>query len=135
MFKKLETATAGTHIDLTIALDHMKWDAQGLIPTVAQQYNTGEILMLAYMNRESLTETLQTGQVCYWSRSRQAFWRKGETSGHRQWLKEAHIDCDGDALLLQVDQTGPACHTERRSCFYHKLDKDTLTVVSSTNDT
>lgn len=94
------------------------WDARGLIPAVAQDAETGEVLMLAWMSAESLAETLRTGQVTYWSRSRGALWRKGETSGNVQRLVEVRIDCDGDALLLRVEQTGPACHTGRRSCFY-----------------
>ena len=99
----------------------LKWDAQGLIPAIAQDHATGEVLMMAWMNRASLAETLATGQVTYWSRSRAALWRKGETSGHVQRLVRLSIDCDRDCLLMQVDQTGPACHTNRRSCFYTDL--------------
>jgi phosphoribosyl-AMP cyclohydrolase len=95
----------------------LKFDARGLIPAIAQDRD-GAVLMLAWMNAESLAETLATGRVTYWSRSRQAFWRKGETSGHVQRLVELRLDCDRDTLLLIVDQTGPACHTNRRSCFY-----------------
>ena len=94
------------------------FNADGLVPAIAQQHDTGEILMMAWMNAESVAETLATGRVCYWSRSRQAFWRKGESSGHIQRLIEMRVDCDRDCLLLTVDQTGPACHTNRRSCFY-----------------
>ncbi|MEL6196744.1 MAG: phosphoribosyl-AMP cyclohydrolase [Pseudomonadota bacterium] len=97
------------------------WDSRGLIPAIAQDHATGEVLMLAWMNAESLTETLRTGQVTYWSRSRAALWRKGATSGHVQRLVELRIDCDRDCLLLLVDQTGPACHTHRRTCFYTAL--------------
>jgi len=97
------------------------FNADGLIPAVAQQHDTGEVLMMAWMNRASIAETLQTGQVCYWSRSRQAFWRKGESSGHVQRLHEMRYDCDGDTILLLVDQTGAACHTNRRSCFYRAV--------------
>ncbi|NNU80775.1 phosphoribosyl-AMP cyclohydrolase [Halovulum dunhuangense] len=96
----------------------LKWDANGLIPAIAQDHATGEVLMMAWMNRESLAETLGSGQVTYWSRSRQALWRKGETSGHVQRLVRLSVDCDRDCILMQVDQTGPACHTNRRSCFY-----------------
>lgn len=96
----------------------LKYDANGLIPAVAQDYATGEVLMMAWMNAESIARTLATGQVTYWSRSRQAFWAKGETSGHVQRLVEFRLDCDRDCLLLKVDQSGPACHTNRRSCFY-----------------
>ncbi len=98
--------------------DTMRFDANGLIPAIAQQHDTGEVLMLAWMNRAALDETLATGRVCYWSRSRQGLWRKGETSGQVQRLVELRFDCDADALLLLVDQTGVACHTGRRSCFY-----------------
>jgi phosphoribosyl-AMP cyclohydrolase len=96
----------------------LAWDARGLIPAIAQDHRTGEVLMLAWMSRESLAETLATGQVTYWSRSRGALWRKGETSGHVQRLVGMRVDCDRDCLLISVDQTGPACHTGARSCFF-----------------
>ena len=96
----------------------LKFDAQGLIPCVAQDHATGQVLMLAYMNADSIAATLASGQVTYWSRSRQALWAKGATSGHRQRLVELRIDCDRDSLLALVDQTGPACHTNRQSCFF-----------------
>ena len=99
-------------------LDRIRFDAAGLVAAVAQQHDTGEVLMLAWMNREAVAETLATGWVCYWSRSRGALWRKGETSGQMQRLIELRMDCDGDSVLLQVDQHGVACHTGRRSCFY-----------------
>lgn len=102
----------------TVAYDH-----DGLVPVIAQHYRTGEILMFAWMNHESLLLTLDSGDVTYWSRSRQSLWRKGESSGHTQRLIEAHIDCDGDVLLLKVDQTGPACHTGNPTCFFRKLAK------------
>ncbi len=102
-------------------IDDILFNADGLVPAIAQQHDTGEVLMMAWMNAASIAETLETGQVCYWSRSRQAFWRKGESSGHVQRLKELRYDCDGDTLLLLVDQTGPACHTDRRSCFYRAV--------------
>ena len=98
--------------------DVLRFDGAGLVPAIAQQHDTGEILMMAWMNRESIAESLATGQVCYWSRSRQALWRKGESSGQVQRLVDLRVDCDGDTLLLLVDQTGVACHTGRRSCFY-----------------
>jgi phosphoribosyl-AMP cyclohydrolase len=107
----------------------LRFDARGLIPAIAQARD-GEVLMLAWMNAESIAETLATGQVTYWSRSRGAFWRKGETSGHTQRLVELRVDCDRDCLLLIVDQTGPACHTNRRSCFYTAL-RDGAEVVLS----
>ena len=99
----------------------LKFDARGLIPAVAQDHENGELLMLAWMNAEAVARTLESGRVTYWSRSRQAFWIKGETSGNVQRLVEMRVDCDRDCLLLLVDQTGPACHTNRRSCFYTAL--------------
>lgn len=99
-------------------LDLVSFDASGLVAAIAQQHDTGEVLMLAWMNHAALEETLSTGRVCYYSRSRGKLWRKGETSGQVQHLKELRVDCDGDAVLLLVDQTGVACHTGRRSCFY-----------------
>ncbi len=111
-------------------LAEVRYDAQGLIPAVAQDHATGDVLMVAWMNAESLRETLETGQVTYWSRSRQALWRKGETSGHRQTLRELRIDCDGDTLLLLVEQLGPACHTNRRSCFYRALRDGALVTIA-----
>ncbi len=96
----------------------IRFDAGGLVPAIAQQHDTGEVLMLAWMNRDAVTETLATGHVCYFSRSRNRLWRKGEQSGQVQHLKELRIDCDGDTLLLLVDQQGVACHTGRRNCFF-----------------
>src|SRR5579875_1763427 len=95
-------------LDSTAAIASIAFNDQGLVPVIAQEFVTGQVLMLAWMNAEAATETLATGRVCYWSRSRQALWRKGETSGHVQMLKELRVDCDGDAILLQVEQTGPA---------------------------
>ena len=96
----------------------LAFDDRGLVPAVAQQHDSGEVLMVAWMNRAAIAETLATGQVCYWSRSRGRLWRKGERSGQTQRLVELCVDCDGDTLLVKVDQTGVACHTGRRSCFY-----------------
>ncbi|HGG64594.1 MAG TPA: phosphoribosyl-AMP cyclohydrolase, partial [Rhodobacteraceae bacterium] len=96
----------------------LRFDNKGLIPAIAQDENSGEVLMMAWMNAEAVARTLNTGNVTYWSRSRQAFWVKGETSGHVQKLVEMRVDCDRDCLLVVVRQTGPACHTNRRSCFY-----------------
>lgn len=96
----------------------LRYDDRGLIPAIAQDADSGEVLMMAWMNAESLARTLETGRVTYWSRSRQSFWIKGESSGHVQELVDLRVDCDRDCLLLRVRQTGPACHTNRRSCFY-----------------
>lgn len=96
----------------------LKYDANGLIPVIAQDASTLEVLMFAWMNAAAVAQTLATGRVTYWSRSRQAFWVKGETSGHSQALVEMRVDCDRDCLLVLVNQTGPACHTNRRACFY-----------------
>lgn len=100
------------------ALGEINFGPDGLVPAIAQQHDTGEVLMLAWMNREAVRLTLTEGRACYWSRSRQALWRKGETSGQVQSLHELRLDCDGDAVLLRVDQHGVACHTGRRSCFF-----------------
>lgn len=107
----------------------LQFDAEGLIPAIAQQHDTGEVLMLAWMSREALEETLATGRVCYWSRSRRSLWRKGEKSGHWQRLVELRIDCDKDALLLKVDQQGVACHTGRRTCFFHRAEAGRIEAV------
>lgn len=96
----------------------LKYDANGLIPCIAQDHASGEVLMMAWMNADAVAQTLATGRVTYWSRSRQSFWIKGETSGHVQRLVELRVDCDRDCLLVLVDQEGPACHTNRRSCFF-----------------
>ncbi len=116
-----ETPALPAELDSALALT-----PEGLIPAVAQQRGTGEVLMMAWMNREALAETLATGRVCYWSRSRGQLWRKGETSGQIQRLIELRLDCDGDTLLLQVEQVGVACHTGRRSCFYRTLEDGRL---------
>jgi phosphoribosyl-AMP cyclohydrolase len=100
------------------ALDEINFDADGLVPAIAQQHDTGEVLMVAWMNREAVRITLAEGRACYWSRSRQSLWRKGETSGQTQRLQELRLDCDGDTVLLLVDQEGVACHTGRRNCFF-----------------
>ena len=100
------------------ALAQINFGPDGLVASVAQQFDTGEVLMVAWMNRDAVRLTLAEGRVCYWSRSRRALWRKGESSGQIQRLREMRLDCDGDTVLLLVDQTGVACHTGRRSCFY-----------------
>jgi len=100
-------------------LDTVQYDANGLIPAIAQDHATGEVLMMAWMNRESLEETVRTGRAVYWSRSRKRLWRKGEESGNVQLVKSVHLDCDSDVLLLKIEQVGgAACHTGHRSCFY-----------------
>jgi phosphoribosyl-AMP cyclohydrolase len=119
-------ASPGTAASVLAALS---FDRDGLVAAVVQQHDTGEVLMLAWMNREAVLETLATGRVCYWSRSRRALWRKGETSGHVQRLIELRIDCDGDALLLRVEQTGAACHTGQRSCFFRAAKGDALVTI------
>lgn len=108
----------------------LKYDANGLIPCIAQDHASGEVLMMAWMNAEAVARTVATGRVTYWSRSRGAFWVKGETSGHAQHLVELRVDCDRDALLALVDQQGPACHTNRRSCFYTALREGGEVVIS-----
>lgn len=112
-------------------LDKLAFNEDGLIPAIAQQHDTNEVLMMAWMNRESVEETLRTGQVCYFSRSRNKLWRKGESSGQVQKLVELRLDCDGDTLLLLVDQTGVACHTGRRSCFFTAVRDGTLVEIAA----
>lgn len=123
--------------DLSASLDAaVAFDDRGLVPVIAQQHDSGEVLMMAWMNRQALVETLSSGQVCYWSRSRGELWRKGETSGQTQKLVELRIDCDGDTLLVLVQQIGVACHTGRRSCFYRRLEEtgELLEILPVTTD-
>ncbi|PLL13511.1 phosphoribosyl-AMP cyclohydrolase [Tabrizicola sp. TH137] len=108
----------------------LKYDTNGLIPCIAQDHATGEVLMMAWMTAEAVARTVATGRVTYWSRSRGAFWVKGETSGHVQRLVELRVDCDRDALLALVEQEGPACHTNRRSCFYTAVRDGGEVVIS-----
>ena len=110
--------------DYSDLLNSLRFNADGLIPAIAQDAQGGEVLMMAWMNAESIIETLSTGRVCYWTRTRQKLWRKGEQSGQVQKLVEFLIDCDGDTVLLKVHQTGVACHTGRRSCFYRAVKDD-----------
>jgi phosphoribosyl-AMP cyclohydrolase len=112
------------------ALAAIKFDRDGLVPAVAQQHDTGEILMVAWMNREAVQTTLVEGRVCYWSRSRGTLWRKGETSGQFQRLCEMRLDCDGDTVLLLVNQTGVACHTGRRNCFFRAWREDGWAIIA-----
>lgn len=107
--------------DVAEVVKRIKFDERGLVTAVAQHFKTCEVLMVAWMNAEAIEKTLTTSQVHYWSRSRNALWRKGETSGHTQTLKAFYIDCDGDTLLLKVDQVGPACHTGKQTCFFTEI--------------
>ena len=120
-----------TDAALREVLASIAFDASGLVPAIAQQHDSGEILMVAWMNRAAIEATLREGQVVYWSRSRMKLWRKGESSGQTQRLVEFLIDCDGDTLLLKVDQTGVACHTGRRSCFYRALRDGRLETIAA----
>ena len=131
MFKDNEQQPEGFSVPLSEALDNLAFNDAGLVPVIAQQHDTGEVLMFAWMNRAAIEETLATGRVCYYSRSRQTLWRKGESSGQTQTLKALRVDCDGDVLLASVEQTGAACHTGRRDCFFWKLDNDTARIDKS----
>ncbi len=129
MWKELEGYARDRSLPWLEASRHLPFNQDGLLPAIAQQHDSGEVLMMAWMNREALEETLATGRVCYWSRSRGKLWRKGESSGQVQLLREMRFDCDGDTILLLVDQTGPACHSGRRSCFYNAVRDDRLVVI------
>ncbi len=111
----------------SVRVQSLKFDKQGLIPTIIQDYKTGEVLMLAYMNKQSLNRTLRLGKTCFWSRSRKQYWVKGATSGNFQIVKSIFYDCDCDALLIRVRQIGVACHTGNRSCFYRTLNQKSRT--------
>ena len=128
VFKELEKQSKGAQLALGDTLTNLVFNEAGLIPAIAQQHDTGEVLMMAWMNRAAIEETLKTGQVCYWSRSRNSYWRKGESSGNQQALVSMATDCDGDTLLLKVEQKGAACHTGRRDCFYNEIKPNGLTV-------
>jgi phosphoribosyl-AMP cyclohydrolase len=112
------------------ALGEINFGPDGLVPAIAQQHDTGEVLMMAWMNREAVRLTLAEGRACYWSRTRQALWRKGETSGQIQRLQDLRLDCDGDTVLLLVDQTGVACHTGRRNCFFRAIRDGKLETIA-----
>ena len=112
------------------ALDSLVFDSAGLVPAIAQQHNSGEVLMMAWMNREAVEQTLKTGQVCYFSRSRNALWRKGESSDQTQALIDFRIDCDGDTILLLVYQKGVACHTGRRNCFFNAVREGDVEIIA-----
>jgi len=111
-------------------VEAITFDADGLVAAIAQQYDTGEVLMMAWMNRDAVAETLRSGRVCYWSRSRGKLWRKGETSGQVQVLKDFRWDCDADTVLIQVDQEGVACHTGRRNCFFNAVREGKPAVIA-----
>jgi phosphoribosyl-AMP cyclohydrolase len=115
---------------IAAALAAIKFDDDGLVPAIAQQHDSGEVLMQAWMNRAAVTETLNTGRVCYYSRSRGRLWRKGESSGQTQALVALRIDCDGDTVLVQVDQTGVACHTGRHNCFFTQVTADGVEIIA-----
>jgi phosphoribosyl-AMP cyclohydrolase len=115
-YAEVSTTKGGTMLDPAVAA-RLKRDASGLVAAIAQQHDTGEVLMLGWMDDEALHRTLTTGRCTYWSRSRQEYWVKGDTSGHYQWVKSVALDCDGDALVVKVDQVGAACHTGDRTCF------------------
>lgn len=116
--------------EIDTALEAITFDSQGLVPAIAQQHDTGEVLMMAWMNRDAVAETMRTGRVCYWSRSRRSPWRKGDTSGHIQTLIDLRVDCDGDTLLVLVDQVGAACHTGRHNCFFRAVRNGALDEIA-----
>ena len=126
--KALETSPNGTRVDLAEFLGAVKFNDQGLIPAIAQDRTSGTVLMLAWMNRDAIDQTLASGLVTYFSRSRQSLWQKGETSGNTQRLVGMQFDCDADAILIKVDQTGPACHTNRPNCFYLRVEDGQVVV-------
>jgi len=128
---KMPTFTPVPDEIITAALTRMAFSEQGLIPAIAQQQDSGEVLMMAWMTAESIRETLTTGRVCYWSRSRKSLWRKGETSGQIQSLRHFRYDCDRDTILLLVDQQGVACHTGRRNCFFNEITADGIEIISA----
>ena len=128
--KELESKASGTTFDLDSVLQALTFNQDGLIPAVAQDIDTKEVLMLAWMDDKAIRSTLEEGQVCYYSRSRKAYWKKGEESGHTQRVVEMYLDCDGDSILLLVNQEGPACHTNRSGCFYLKVEKNRVMISS-----
>lgn len=131
LLKQLESAALHQRSPLTDLLDNLPYNEQGLIAAIAQDVDTKDVLMLGWMDRTAIERTLAEGMVCYYSRSRQTYWRKGETSGHTQTLVNMRFDCDGDAVLVTVQQQGPACHTNRPNCFYLLVDGDAVVVYSA----
>lgn len=134
-FQSIEQLSDKSTIDLTVLLNHLTLTPDGLIPVITQDAHTKSILMMAWMNPAAVTKTLETKYMTYWSRSRQCYWVKGESSGHTQKLVSMSLDCDGDALLCQVIQQGAACHTGRESCFYFDLNFETQRVTINGNYT
>lgn len=132
-FQSKEKLVDGTTLDLDEVVSNLAFNENGLIPVITQDAESKTVLMFAWMNREALQLTISTGKVTYWSRSRQEFWIKGETSGHTQKLIELYFDCDGDVVLCQVDQTGAACHTMRPNCFYLKVNAEKKLVTIKGN--
>jgi len=128
--KELETSANGTTAELADVLDQLRFNDQGLIPAIAQDHDSGDVLMMAWMDQNAIQRSLSEGYAVYFSRSRQEYWRKGDTSGHLQELVSMAFDCDGDTVLLRVRQTGAACHTDRRTCFYLNV-RDQYVVVDS----
>ena len=134
VFQRLKAALMGSPLSSKTAnavVYSLLFNSDGLVPAIAQQHDTGEILMMAWMNEDAVRETLDTNQVCYWSRSRSQLWRKGETSGQTQKLVDFRWDCDADTILLQVDQFGVACHTGRRNCFYNAVRDDEIAAIAA----
>lgn len=128
-FLSFEDCQRGDRLALSEVLDNVCFGSNGLVPVIAQDHHSGDVLMLAWMNRDVLAQTLHSGDMTYWSRSRAKLWRKGETSGHYQRLKPMRIDCDGDTLLCDVEQRGRACHTGWPSCFYLQVNVNTRSVM------
>ena len=130
--KELEGRSDGTIVSLEEILNQLKFNEAGLIPAIAQDHLSKDVLMLAWMDRTAIKKTLEEGYVTYFSRSRQSYWKKGETSGHVQRLVQMSFDCDGDAVLIEVEQTGTACHTMRKTCFYLKVNGLNVSIASKT---
>ena len=130
--KELEGGSVGAVVPLKDILSQLKFNEAGLIPAIAQDHVSKDVLMLAWMDRTAIKKTLEEGYATYFSRSRQSYWKKGETSGHVQRLVQMRFDCDGDAILIEVEQTGSACHTMRRTCFYLKVDGLHVSIASTT---
>ena len=131
LLKELESKPIHTETKLEEVLSQLNYNDQHLLPVVAQDHHSKEVLMLAWMDETAIRNTLSDGRVCYFSRSRQKYWRKGEESGHTQRLKEMYVDCDGDSILILVSQNGPACHTNRQSCFYLYVNGNTVTITTA----